>query len=73
MTHDGLDRHRRVAVSELGRTGLNVSQAGFGGYRISAGVAEHTAALPHALVSGIDLIDTSATFCPCTAIRFLLR
>jgi aryl-alcohol dehydrogenase-like predicted oxidoreductase len=62
MTHAGLDRHRRIAVSELGRTGLHVSQAGFGGYRISAGVAEHAAALQHALISGIDLIDTSANY-----------
>ncbi len=62
MTHAELDRHRRVAVSELGRTGLHVSQAGFGGYRISAGIAEHAAALQHALVSGITLIDTSANY-----------
>jgi aryl-alcohol dehydrogenase-like predicted oxidoreductase len=62
MTRAGLDRHRRVAAAELGRTGLHVSQAGFGGYRISAGVAEHAAALQHALVSGINLIDTSANY-----------
>jgi len=62
MTHAGLDRHRRIAVSKLGPTGLYVSQAGFGGYRIRAGVAEHAAALQHALVSGIDLIDTSANY-----------
>jgi aryl-alcohol dehydrogenase-like predicted oxidoreductase len=62
MTRAGLDRHPRVAAAELGRTGLHVSQAGFGGYRISAGVAEHAAALQHALVSGIDLIDTSANY-----------
>lgn len=62
MTRAGLDRHRRVAAAELGRTGLHVSQTGFGGYRISAGVAEHAAALQHALVSGINLIDTSANY-----------
>ena len=62
MTRAGLDRHRRIAAAELGRTGLHVSQAGFGGYRISAGVAEHAAALQHALISGIDLIDTSANY-----------
>jgi aryl-alcohol dehydrogenase-like predicted oxidoreductase len=62
MTHAGLDRNRRVAAAELGRTGLHVSQAGFGGYRISAGVAEHAAALQRALVSGIALIDTSANY-----------
>jgi len=62
MTRAGLDRQRRIAVSELGRTGLHVSQAGFGGYRISAGVAEHAAALQHALISGIALIDTSANY-----------
>jgi aryl-alcohol dehydrogenase-like predicted oxidoreductase len=62
MTRAGLDRQRRIAAAELGRTGLHVSQAGFGGYRISAGVAEHAAALQHALISGIDLIDTSANY-----------
>jgi aryl-alcohol dehydrogenase-like predicted oxidoreductase len=62
MTRAGLDRQRRIVVSELGRTGLHVSQAGFGGYRISAGVAEHAAALQHALVSGINLIDTRPNY-----------
>jgi aryl-alcohol dehydrogenase-like predicted oxidoreductase len=62
MTHAGLDRQRRVATAQLGRTGLHVSPAGFGGYHISAGIAEHAAALQHALVSGINLIDTSANY-----------
>ena len=62
MTRAGLARQRRIVVSELGRTGLHVSQAGFGSYRISAGVAEHAAALQHALVSGINLMDTSANY-----------
>jgi hypothetical protein len=39
-----------------------VSQAGFGCYRISAGVAHHEKALAMALTGGINLIDTSANY-----------
>ena len=46
----------------LGRTQLTVSRAGFGCYRVSAGVSEHVRALQHALASGINLIDTSANY-----------
>lgn len=48
--------------SELGRTGLVVSPAGFGGYRVSPGVRAHGAALQLALTAGINLIDTSANY-----------
>ncbi|MBS1910785.1 MAG: aldo/keto reductase [Bacteroidetes bacterium] len=50
--------HRSV----LGRTGLVVSGAGFGGYRVSAGIPSHGAALEAALLSGINLVDTSANY-----------
>jgi aryl-alcohol dehydrogenase-like predicted oxidoreductase len=46
----------------LGRTGLQASGAGFGGYRISSGVRHHEQALNTALCSGINLIDTSANY-----------
>jgi aryl-alcohol dehydrogenase-like predicted oxidoreductase len=39
-----------------------VSQAGFGGYRISSGTAEHEKALTKALSEGVNLIDTSANY-----------
>ncbi|HVZ38571.1 MAG TPA: aldo/keto reductase [Candidatus Kapabacteria bacterium] len=48
--------------SVLGRTGLAVSGAGFGGYRVSAGIPSHGAALEAALRSGVNLVDTSANY-----------
>ena len=39
-----------------------VSGAGFGGYRVNAGVAAHEEALKKALTGGINLIDTSANY-----------
>jgi len=55
-------RHPELHGSILGRTGLAVTGAGFGGYRISSGIASHAEALRHALLSGINLIDTSANY-----------
>lgn len=46
----------------LGNTGLSVTQAGFGGYRITAGMSVHMSALKRALLSGINLIDTSTNY-----------
>jgi len=51
-----------VACNNLGRTQLTVSQAGFGCYRVSAGVTHHEAALRRALAGGINLIDTSTNY-----------
>ncbi|MGD9124296.1 MAG: aldo/keto reductase [Desulfarculaceae bacterium] len=51
-----------IAFSSLGNTGLTVSQAGFGGYRITAQVEEHGRALKKALASGINIIDTSSNY-----------
>ena len=48
--------------SVLGRTGFHVSGAGFGGYRVSIGVETHRRALEHALLSGINVIDTSTNY-----------
>ena len=59
---DYANRHAPIAFIPLGRTGLTVSQAGFGGYRISSGVGHHEKALSAALRSGINLIDTSANY-----------
>ena len=61
-THNYLNKHRPLAHNQVGTTGLNVSQAGFGCYRISAGVAHHEQALRKALTGGINLIDTSANY-----------
>jgi len=51
-----------VSYLPLGRTGLIVSQVGFGGYRISSQVSQHKKALRAAIRSGINLIDTSANY-----------
>jgi aryl-alcohol dehydrogenase-like predicted oxidoreductase len=55
-------RHVPLAYAALGRTGLQASAAGFGGYRISSAVRRHKQALRAALVSGINLIDTSTNY-----------
>lgn len=54
--------HPSIACTILGRSGLTCSRAGFGGYRISTGVAAHGEALHLALRRGINLIDTSANY-----------
>ena len=51
-----------LAFNTLGNTGLQCSAAGFGGYRIAAGVPDHETALRSALGHGINLIDTSANY-----------
>ena len=55
-------QHAPVAFSNLGETGLIISQAGFGGYRVAAGIKQHETALRHALDGGINLIDTSSNY-----------
>jgi aryl-alcohol dehydrogenase-like predicted oxidoreductase len=56
------DAFPRLAFNRLGTTGLVVSSAGFGCYRINVGVTAHAHALEHALTSGVNLIDTSANY-----------
>jgi len=60
-TKDHMGGHP-VACSPLGMTQLTVSQAGFGCYRVSVGVAHHETALRRALAEGINLIDTSTNY-----------
>ena len=55
-------QHHPLSVGNIGTTGLTVSQAGFGCYRVSTGVAHHQAALKSALGEGINLIDTSSNY-----------
>ena len=54
--------NRAVAYSQTDPGGLYFSQAGFGCYRISAGVQAHADALQTALSHGVNLIDTSANY-----------
>ncbi len=54
--------HSGIAFSNLGNTGLTVSPAGFGCYRVSAGVSSHHQAMIKAVAGGINLIDTSTNY-----------
>ena len=47
---------------DLAQTGVLVSQAGFGGYRVADGNPTQARALARALVKGINVIDTSANY-----------
>jgi aryl-alcohol dehydrogenase-like predicted oxidoreductase len=55
-------KHSSLRYVESDRTGLLVSQAGFGCYRVNAGVATHVQALKKALLAGVNLIDTSSNY-----------
>jgi aryl-alcohol dehydrogenase-like predicted oxidoreductase len=46
----------------LGKTGFHSSICGFGCYRIDDGIPQHQKALEKALLSGINLIDTSSNY-----------
>ena len=61
-TNNWIQRHAPLAGNKIGLTNLTVSQAGFGCYRVSAGVAHHASALRKALGTGVNLIDTSANY-----------
>ncbi|HFQ92555.1 MAG TPA: aldo/keto reductase, partial [Anaerolineae bacterium] len=54
--------HEGLAYATLGDTGLSVSQAGFGGYRVVKDNGRHEQALRFALQNGINLIDTSSNY-----------
>ncbi|MBC9782896.1 aldo/keto reductase [Heliobacterium chlorum] len=54
--------HPSLTYRILGATGLSVSEAGFGAYRIDDSDEEHQKALYKALLSGINLIDTSSNY-----------
>lgn len=56
------DKHSGLHCNLLGETGLTVSAAGFGCYRISQGVLKHEQALHRAILAGINLVDTSANY-----------
>lgn len=65
-TREGTSRHAAahpsLTFNETGNTGLILSQVGFGGYRVNAGVPPFREALVYALNQGINLIDTSANY-----------
>lgn len=53
---------RQHGTSILGRTGYRVSAVGFGGYRVDVENTVHRKALEHALLHGVNLIDTSSNY-----------
>ncbi|OGI00701.1 MAG: hypothetical protein A2Y25_11540 [Candidatus Melainabacteria bacterium GWF2_37_15] len=54
--------NKDFTYNTLGKTNLSVSEVGFGGYRIDIRSPLNLEALKKALVSGINLIDTSANY-----------
>lgn len=58
------ERHPESQASYrlLGTTGLTISSAGFGTYRVDHRVATHRAALAKAIRMGVNLIDTSSNY-----------
>ena len=56
------EQHSTIAFSPVGPRQLSVSQAGFGCYRVNAGLQAHAEALQAALAKGINLIDTSTNY-----------
>ncbi len=61
-THTLIEQFPDFTCNTLGETGLWVSSAGFGCYRVNDGVVAHEKALKKAMTSGINLIDTSANY-----------
>lgn len=61
-TQELVPAHPAIPYNPLGNTGLMVSAAGFGCYRVDAEIEEHHVALEKALLAGVNLIDTSANY-----------
>ncbi len=61
----------RMGSQVLGRTGLTVSTIGFGTYRVHEFDPEHREALRAALLSGVNLIDTSSNYTDGSAERLV--
>ena len=55
-------KHFNLVYQPLLPDGIRISGAGFGCYRVDVRVKEHDQALTKALLSGINLIDTSANY-----------
>jgi aryl-alcohol dehydrogenase-like predicted oxidoreductase len=55
-------RFGQTGYTKLGRTDLTVSRLGFGGYRVHDRDPQHREALRKALLSGVNLIDTSTNY-----------
>jgi len=61
-TRSYAERNSSLGYGELDGTGLLASQAGFGCYRVDLTDPEHERSLRKAMLSGINLIDTSSNY-----------
>lgn len=61
-TKNYISNFPEIKYKHLGKTEYTVSICGFGCYRIDDGVPQHQKALEKALLSGINLIDTSSNY-----------
>ena len=61
-TKSYISKYSDIKSKILGKTGFHVSICGFGCYRIDDGIAQHQKALEKALLSGINVIDTSSNY-----------
>lgn len=61
-TKNFISKYPYIKSKVLGKTGFEVSICGFGCYRIDDGIPQHQKALEKALLSGINLIDTSSNY-----------
>ncbi len=61
-TRSYAQEYSTLQYTELDHTGLMVSQAGFGCYRVDVGIAAHEKALRRAFLGGVNLIDTSSNY-----------
>ena len=57
-----INKYPDIKSKILGKTKFSVSICGFGSYRIDDGIPQHKNALELALLSGINLIDTSSNY-----------
>ncbi|MDP2363538.1 MAG: aldo/keto reductase, partial [Ignavibacteria bacterium] len=61
-TKNYISKYPDIKSKVLGKTGFHASICGFGCYRIDDGIPQHQKALEKALLSGINLIDTSSNY-----------
>ncbi len=61
-THSYFQQHPVIGTSTIAGLGWQISQAGFGSYRVALGDKTQEQALRQALQSGINLIDTSSNY-----------
>ena len=61
-TKSYISKYPDIKSKVLGKTQLHTSICGFGCYRIEDGISQHQKALEKALLSGINVIDTSSNY-----------